>query len=375
LSQRNICFNLSEMCQMAYIGPDDTFLSVLPLHHTYECTCGFLCPLYRGSSIAYCEKLSLITKTMQEVHPTVILCVPLLMDTMYKRIWAGAEKKGVADKLRKAIKLNNALKKVGIDMSGKLFASVHENFGGKLRLLVSGGAAANPEVLKGLRDLGILAIQGYGLTECAPLAAVNRDIFFCDSSAGLATPHGAFDVFEPDQNGIGEIRYKGDNVMLGYYNAPELTAETIRDGWFYTGDSGFIDKDGFVHITGRKKNVIVTHNGKNIFPEEIEEYIARIPLVADSMVVGEEDGDDLVVKAIIYPNYEEAEKLISADPDTQEYKDALKKLFYERINEINLTLPPYKRIRRIFIRKNEFDRTTTKKIKRFSEENKHGEEL
>ena len=379
LSQRNICTNIMEMNKMALITEEDTFLSVLPLHHTYECTCGFLVPLYKGSCIAYCEKLSLVAKNLCECQATVILCVPLLVDTMYKKIWINAEKKGLADKLRTAIKINNVTKKFGADLSKKLFATIHDSFGGKLRLIVCGGAAASPDVLKGLRDLGILTFQGYGLTECAPLAAVNRDVCFKDDSAGLATPNGQLAISEPDANGIGEIIYKGDNVMLGYYNAPDLTDEVIRDGWFYTGDLGYISKEGFLHITGRKKNVIVTENGKNIFPEEIEEYLGRISCIKESMVIGDVDGSGCVcVKAIVYPDYD----LLNADlaasgitPDSEGYADAVKARITELVNEINVNIPLYKRVRKVSVRRDEFVKTTTKKIRRFDEANKNGEEL
>lgn len=188
LSQKNITFNLTEMCQLVYIGPEDTFLSVLPLHHAYECTCGFLCQIYRGSTIAYCEGLRYITKNMKEVRPTMILCVPLLIETLYHRIWANIRKNGMEKMVKKALAASNAARKVGIDLRKKLFAEIHETFGGRLRMLISGGAAVDPEIMKGLRDFGILALQGYGLTECAPLAALNRDTFYCDSTAGMSTP-------------------------------------------------------------------------------------------------------------------------------------------------------------------------------------------
>ncbi len=376
LSHHNIAFNIMEMCSMFFIDHTDIFLSVLPLHHTYECTCGFLCILYRGSTVAFCERLSLVTRNLAEVRATKMTCVPLLIETFYKKIWQGAEKSGKAPALRKAIKLNNALKKVGIDLSKKLFKDIHDTFGGRLDALVSGGASVNPEALKGLRDLGFRTVQGYGLTECAPLAALNRDVWFKDDSAGLETPNGHLDIYEPDENGIGEIRYRGENVMLGYYQNPELTAEVIRDGWFYTGDLGYLDEDRFLHITGRKKNVIVTPNGKNIFPEEIEVYIGRSKYVAESMVVGFDDQNgDTLVKAIIYPNYElvnEKLKETGVTPDSEGYIDALKSVFADEINEINLSLPTFKRIRKFVIRRKEFEKTTSKKIKRFADGNLNG---
>lgn len=376
LSHHNLVYDLTEMCKMINIQPEDTFLSVLPLHHTYECTCGFLCVLYRGAKVAYCEKISYITRDLEESGASVMLVVPLLLETMYKKIWRGAEKSGKATTLRRAIQLNNVMKKVGVDLSHKLFAEIHKTFGGHLRLFVSGGAAVDPKVLSGLRDLGFLAVQGYGLTECAPLAAVNRDTFYLDKSAGLATPNSQLAIENPDENGIGEIKYKGENIMLGYYNMPELTAEVIRDGWFYTGDLGYIDADGFLVITGRKKNVIVTTNGKNIFPEELEYYLGRSELILDSMVVGEvSETGETVIKAVIYPDYAlvnaavEAKGISTSDINASDYRGAVRSMFAALINELNLTLPTYKRIRKFVVRREEFEKTTTKKIKRFAKTN------
>lgn len=376
LSHKNIAFDLTEMNQMIMIHPEDTFLSVLPLHHTYECTCGFLCVLYRGGKIAYCEKLSMITQNLAETKASVILVVPLMLETMYKKIWRNAEKSGRDKTLRRAIKLNNAMKKVGIDMSKKLFAEIHNTFGGHLRLIISGGAAVDPKVLAGMSDLGFLTIQGYGLTECAPIAAVNRDTFHRDTAAGLETPNAQLAIENPDENGIGEIKYKGTNVMLGYYNMPELTAEVIRDGWFYTGDLGYIDKDGFLIITGRKKNVIVTTNGKNIFPEEIEVHLERNDKILDAIVVGEDsNAGETLIKAIIYPDYSlvndevKASGISTDDISSPEYRDAVRAMFASIVNEINLNLPSYKRIRKFIVRRNEFEKTTTKKVKRYEQTN------
>ena len=250
LSHHNICFNLSEMCQMLYIGPKDIFLSVLPLHHAYECTCGFLCQVYRGSTVAFSEGLRYITRNMQEVHPTIINCVPLLVETMYSKIQANIRKNGLEGKVRAMIKATNAIPGERARMMAKksIFRAIHKNFGGKLRIMASGGASVDPEILHGLRDLGLLAIQGYGLTECSPIAAVNRDTYYRDSSAGLAMPNVLLDIYDVQDDGTGEIRVRGDNVMLGYYGMPELTAEVKRDGWFYTGDLGYLDADGFLHI-------------------------------------------------------------------------------------------------------------------------------
>ena len=362
LSHHNISFNLTEMCQMIYIGPEDTFLSVLPLHHAYECTCGFLCQIYRGSTIAYCEGLRYIMKNMKEVHPTMILCVPLLIETMYHKIWANIRKNGMEKMVKKALAASNASRKIGIDLRKKLFSEIHETFGGKLRMMIAGGAAVDPDILKGLRDFGILAVQGYGLTECAPLAAVNRDKFYCDSSAGLATPNATLEIVDAAEDGTGDIRFKGDNIMLGYYKAPELTAEVIVDGWLYTGDLGFIDKDGFLHITGRRKNVIVTANGKNIFPEELETYLSRNPYVLESVVVGvpDETGRDYDIVAMILPD---RERLDEENPDGYS-EELVREKLTEAVKQANSMVQQYKRIKKFLVRSEEFPKNTSKKIKR-----------
>ena len=364
LSHHNICFNLSEMCQMLYIGPKDTFLSVLPLHHAYECTCGFLCQVYRGSTVAFSEGLRYITRNMQEVHTTIINCVPLLVETMYSKIWSSIRKNGLEKKVAAMVKLTNAIPGTKARMAAKkkIFKAVHQNFGGKLRLLISGGAAVDPKVLEGLHDLGIAAVQGYGLTECAPLAALNRDTYFNDSAAGLGTPNTLLDIYDVQDDGTGEIRFKGDNLMLGYYGQPELTAEVIRDGWFYTGDLGYLDANGFLHITGRKKNVIVTSNGKNIFPEELETYLCRTPFVAESVVVGfiNPKKKDYDIVAIIYPDKARMDETYGE----KWTRDQLDAELRRAVAEVNGIVQSYKRIECYVIRDTEFPKNASRKIKR-----------
>ncbi len=362
LSHRNICWDLMDMCAMLYIGPEDTFLSVLPLHHTYECTCGFLCQVYRGSTIAYCEGLRHILKNLKEAKVTVMNCVPLILESMHRRIWDQAAKDpALLKKLKTGIKLSNALRLVGVDLRRKLFARVHENFGGHLRMLISGGAAIDPIVVKGLQDLGIHCVQGYGLTECSPIIALNRNCDFKNDAAGLPIPHAEVKIFEADGTGVGEIIARGPNIMLGYYENEEATNACLIDGWFHTGDLGFIDKDGFVHITGRKKNVIVTKNGKNIYPEEIEYLLGRSPLIQESMVYGRPADDDgeLEVAAEIFPNMEKmAEHLGEEKPSDDKIYAAVD----EVVRAVNKELALYKYIRYFTVRDEEFVKTTTKKI-------------
>ncbi len=364
LNHRNIAENLMGMCSMVYIDSSDVFLSVLPIHHTYECTCGFLCQIYRGTTVAYSEGLRYITKNLAECKATMMLGVPLLLETMYNRVWKQAEKSGRAKKLRMGIKISRALLKVGIDKRRELFKDIHAALGGNLRMLIAGAAAIDPVVAEGLRDFGIEAIQGYGLTECAPIAALNRDCNYRDAAAGLPLPGVDIKIDSPDENGIGEIVIRGQNVMMGYYNNPEATAEVLKDGWFYSGDYGYIDKDGFVYITGRKKNVIVTKNGKNIFPEEIEAYLNRAPIVAESMVYGIDlpDGDAQIAVQVL-PDFEEAKNILGENYT----KEQLQKKVEEAVSEVNNSLQGYKRVSKVIVREEDFEKTTTKKIKRHVE--------
>lgn len=365
LSHKNICTNLMEMCKMIYIGEKDVFLSVLPIHHAYECTCGFLCQIYRGSTIAYCEGLRHIVKNLKEAKVTVMLGVPLIFEAMYKKVWKQAEKSGMDNKLRIAIKASHLLKSVGIDISKKIFKNIHNALGGHLRLFISGAAGIDPMIAKGFRDIGFSLVQGYGLTECSPIVAVNRDCCYKDDAAGLPLAEMEVKIDNPNEEGIGEIICKGNNVMLGYFQNEDDTAKVIRDGWFHTGDLGFIDQEGFVHITGRQKNVIVTKNGKNIFPEEVETYLNRSDYVAESLVWGkyDEESGETYVNGQILPNFEAIEEELGKDYIEQQ----VRALIEEEVKKVNHKMPLYKRMTDFTIRKEEFAKTTTKKIKRYLE--------
>lgn len=364
LSHHNLCFDIYEARQMLYCDEKDVCLSVLPLHHVYECTVGFLAQLWSGSSVAFSEGVRYISRNMQEVHPTIVLCVPLLLETLYHKLWLNIRKNGLEGKVRAMIKATNAIPGERARMLAKksVFRAIHKNFGGRLRIMASGGASIDPEILRGLRDLGLLAIQGYGLTECSPIAAVNRDTYYRDSSAGLAMPNVLLDIYDVQDDGTGEIRLRGDNVMLGYYNMPELTEEVKRDGWFYTGDLGYLDADGFLHITGRKKNVIVTANGKNVFPEELETYLCRNPFVAEAVVVGvmNEKKKDLDVVALIYPSRAHFEEIYGKTYTDEQVNAELTRA----VDAVNATVQSYKRMVRFVVVAEEFPKNTSRKIKR-----------
>jgi len=368
LSHRNISSNLMAMCSMLYISDKDIFLSILPIHHTYECTCGFLCQIYRGSTIAYCEGLRHILKNLQESKATVMNGVPLIFEAMYKRIWEQASKKpGMSKKLKTAVKISNLLRKFGINITRKVFAPIHENFGGHMRMFISGAAGIDPLVAKGFRDFGIHFVQGYGLTECSPIVTLNRSMDFKDDAAGLPLPNLEVIIDNPNSEGVGEIIVKGPSVMLGYYEDTLATEQAFEGGWFHTGDMGYMDNDGFIHITGRKKNVIVTKNGKNIYPEEIETLLNRSSYIKESLVYGKDDEvfGDVVVSAVIVPDLE---KMQQDFPDKEMTQKEVYDLIQKEVKSVNKDLVIYKYIKDFKLREDEFAKTTTKKIKRYMEE-------
>lgn len=368
LSHANICMDLMAVCQTVYAGSKDLSLSILPIHHTYECTVGFLAMIYRGATIAFNEGLKQILKNFKEARPTFLITVPLILESIYKKIWEQAgKKKGMKTILRIAMFAGGAVYNIfGIDIRRKLFHAIHETFGGRLRLIMTGAAAISPEVSKGFRSFGISVLQGYGLTECSPLVTGNRDAAFRDDSVGLPIPGVEVRIDNPDENGIGEIVAKGGNVMLGYFKNEKATESCLKDGWFHTGDLGRVDRNGFYYITGRLKNVIVTKNGKNIFPEEVEAYINKSPFVLESMVTGDFDSEsgETHVNANIFPNIDVIKERLKL-PNIN--KEELMRIFNEVVRNVNRDMPLYKRIRTFTIRDVEFAKTTTKKIKRYAE--------
>lgn len=370
LSHKNICSNVMSICSTVYVGPEDSSLSILPLHHTYECTIGFLCMIYRGSSIAFNEGLRHIAKNLKEVKPTIMISVPLLLENVYKKIWDTAGKKFCGKAmLRAIIFIGQFLKTVlRIDIRHRIFKSIHESLGGRLRLIITGAAAINPKVSKGFRTMGIKVLQGYGLTECSPLVIGNRDAAFLDNSIGLPIPGVEVIIDNPNEKGIGEIIVKGDNVMIGYFEDEKATRDVIKDGWFYTGDLGKKDKSGYYYITGRSKNVIVTKNGKNIYPEELEDNINSNPLVQESLVWGKFDkiSGETLVYANIIPNFEAIKEKLKV---IQISKEDITKVLNDVVKNVNKNLPLYKHIKNFSIRDNEFIKTTTQKIKRHLEQN------
>ena len=369
LSHTNICSDLMSAPTMLYVDPTDIFFSVLPIHHTYECTCGFLMPLYKGASIGYCEGLKYIQKNLQEIRPTFFLGVPLIFESLYKTIWKNIRKQGKEKTVKKVLKLNKTTSKFGLNLNKILLKDILNVFGGRMQMMIAGGAAIDPEILQFFRDLGIMALQGYGLTECAPMAALNPDDNPRNDSIGHILPGDEAMIADKNEEGIDEICLKGPNVMMGYYHMPEETKKVLVDGWFHTGDLGYMD-GSYLYITGRKKNVIITRNGKNVFPEELEYYLGKVSLVAESMVwaAKDKDGQDDMIVATIRPDMEEVEAALGKEAAQDAAK--VEQLLWNEVDQINKNLPLFKKIRKITVRKEEFEKTTGKKIKRFVSENK-----
>ena len=359
---KGVMLSLRNMTSMVYYGLQmitvfTVGLSVLPYHHTYEAICDILPSLHKHCTICVNENLRAVSENLKLYKPDYIMLVPVFVEFFYNAIWKKAEKAGKAAALRNLIKTSNALRRAGIDMRRKLFANIHEGFGGNIKMVVTGGAPIREELGEFFDSVGINLMNGYGITECSPMLAVNRNEYSDYRTVGLPVPCTEVRIEDPDEAGDGEVVARGDTVMLGYYKNPKATAEVMRGGWFHTGDIGHFNSDGRLVITGRKKNLIVLKNGKNVYPEEIEEYLLSSPLIAEVVVYGERDGSgqETGLLAEIYP-----------DPDRT--KDMTDKEKEEAIRaDVKKIIEPhasYKHINSIVLRDREFDKTTSKKIKR-----------
>jgi long-chain acyl-CoA synthetase len=367
LSQYNLAANLVAMVSMMMIHPQDRFLSVLPIHHTYECTCGFLCPLYSGASTHYARSLKTVVDDLQQVKATMLLGVPLLFDKMFKRIYHAIKEKRITSLIvPPLIKLTDVAARFGWKSAKKIvFSEIHEKFGGHIRAFIAGGAAPDPMVAKGLRDLGFTFVQGYGLTETSPILTLNQLDNFKDESAGLPLPGVELRIDSTKEEAVGEVLAKGANVMIGFYKNERATKEAFENGWFKTGDLGFIDSDGFLHICGRKKNVIISRSGKNVFPEEIEDILQRSPFVQECLVYGEDDPKlDEIISAQIVVDAEAFIEL-SESRGVQITPELINEILSEEVKKANAELSGFKQIKKFTIREQEFEKTTTQKIKRY----------
>lgn len=364
LSQANICANISNIACWVKLYPTDVLLSFLPIHHTFECTITFLYGFYSGSQVAFCDGLKHIQQNLKEYKVSVFVAVPLVLETMYKKIQKAIEEQGKTGLINKMTKISNTLLKAKIDIRKIVFKQILDNFGGHLRVVLYGAAPMNKATIIGYNNLGISLVQGYGLTETSPVIAAEDDKYRRLGSIGKAFPSVDVKIFEPNEEGIGELIAKAPSVMLGYYNNEEATKEAIDEqGWFHTGDLARIDKDGYIFITGRKKYVIVLQNGKNIFPEELEALVNKIEGVKESFVYGRPDGtgDYKICAKIVY------DKEIVKEVYNVENIDDIKETIWQEVKKMNKSMPAYKYIRDIIVTDQELIKTTTQKIKRHEE--------
>ncbi|MEA4853213.1 MAG: AMP-binding protein [Christensenella sp.] len=357
LTQHNILRASEGALRLLDIG--EVCMSVLPVHHSYESTHGITMMIEHGTTICISDSLRNFLPNLQLFKPDMIFLVPLFVEMMYRKIWANARANGQEDALRALIEKSNAELDRGIDNRAKYFKNIHNAFGGKLNLIICGGAPLASYLSRAFREMGILLLQGYGITECSPLVAVNRNRYYKDGSIGLPIACCDVEIREKDENGEGEIWVRGENVMLGYYKNEEGTREVMDGEWFNTGDIGHVDQDGFLFITGRKKNLIVLTNGKNVYPEEIEDYLLRIPYIKE-----------VVVFAPVVEGLKEvelhAELFLNEDYTAEHSADEISRRLEKDIAAVNKTLPTYKQVQHWDIRDKEFEKTTKKSIKRFT---------
>ena len=364
LSQKNIASNIYAMQCVEDIRCTDTNIAFLPFHHIFGSTC-MMVMLAQGVKTVFPDGLRYIKQNLNEYKVSLFVGVPVLIEAIYKTIMKEIDKQGKTKLIKVATKVSNFLMKFGIDVRRKLFKQVLSALGGELRLMISGGAEADPQISKGFINLGIEVVQGYGLTETAPVIAAENVKAVRNGSVGVPMLNDTIEIENPDENGIGEIKVKGPNVMLGYYEMPEETAAVLKDGWFFTGDLGYLDKDGFLFITGRNKNMIVLKNGKKVFPEELETLISRIELVEESMVFGmpdEKDKNDVMLSVKIVYNQEVVKEKYEGKTEKELYD-----IIWNEIKELNKTFPRYKHIQKMILTSEELIKTSTKKVKRQEE--------
>ena len=364
LSQRNIASNIYAMMQVEDIRPTDTNIAFLPFHHIFGSTC-ILVMLSVGVKNVFPDGLKYIKQNLAEYEVTLFVGVPVLVEAMHKAVMKEIEKQGKAKLINIATKVSDILLKCKIDIRRKLFKQVIDGLGGKLRMIIEGGAAADPTISKSFNSLGILVVQGYGLTETAPVIAAENPNELRLGSVGKAMCNDILEIANKDQNGIGEIRVKGPNVMLGYYEMPEETNNVLKDGYFYTGDLGYIDKDGYLFITGRSKNMIVLKNGKKVFPEELEMLVNRLDLVEESMVYGmpdDEDKNDVKLSVKVVYNEDTVKEKLGEKTEEEVYN-----IIWDEIKELNKTFPNYKHIKSVILSTEELIKNSSKKVKRFEE--------
>ena len=364
LSQNNIASNVYSMLLVEDLKPTDSNLAFLPYHHIFGSTC-MLVMIAAGIKTAFPDGLRYVAQNLKEYKVSVFVGVPLLIEAIYKNVEKEIEKKGKTKLINTAKRVSNVLRKCHIDIRRKLFKQVIDALGGHMRFVISGGAPLDKRVAQGFTELGIEVAQGYGLTETAPVIAAENYKKKRYGSVGVPLENVEVEIVNQDVNGIGEVRAKGPNVMLGYYENEEATKAVLKDGWFYTGDLGYFDKDGYLFLTGRQKDMIVLKNGKKVFPEELEVLVNRIDVVEECIVFGlpnEQDENDITLSVKVVYNKE-----IVNEKYSNSSEEDLRKLIWEQIKEINKTFPPYKYIKNMILTDEELIKTTTKKVKRNEE--------
>ena len=363
LSQKNICANLSDFASWVKLYPTDILLSFLPIHHTFECTVTFLYGFYSGCTIAFCDGLKYIQKNLAEYKVSVFVAVPLVLETMYKKVQKAIHDQGKEKLIQVMIKISNTLLKLGIDLRKRIFKQILDNLGGHIRLVLYGAAPMNKETIIGFNQFGIELVQGYGLTETSPVIAAETDKEKKPGAVGIALPSLNVKIEHPGENGEGEILVKGPSVMIGYYHNDEENRKAFIDGWFRTGDFGYITEDGFLYVTGRKKDIIVLQNGKNVYPQEIEFLINQLPYVTESMVYqrGKDKTDTMLCAKIVYDKDVIRETL--GEKTEKEYQECI----WDKVKDINQQLPVFKHIKKISITTEPLIKTTTQKVKRYEE--------
>lgn len=364
LSMRNLVAAADASCKGVPYDSKTRLVSVLPQHHTYEMTCSHLAVINLGASEYINDSLKYTMRNFQNYKPTALVLVPLFVETVYKKIWDNIRKKGMEKKVRGLMKFSDTLLKMRIDLRGVFFKEIQAALGGEVKSMICGGAPISPQILKDFYSFGIVIFEGYGITECAPLVAVNPNGAARFGSAGKPVHDEKVRIDKDPAEDFGEIVVKGPNVMLGYYKDEAATKAAFthdmknfdNNGWFRTGDIGYIDNDGYIFITGRKKNVIILSNGKNVFPEELEEHLSHDPRIAESVIIGREQNGETIITALVHPDYEKFEGK-SDDEIAAEIKEA--------VNDVNRTLPSFKHMTAVEVMKDEFEKTTSKKIKRY----------
>ena len=365
LSQKNICVNIEDMATFSKMYDNDVILSVLPLHHTFECTISFLYGFYSGVCLAFCDGLKYYAQNLKEYEITIIVAVPVLLETIYKKIKKGIEESGQKAKFEKGVKISKLLMKLHIDARKKIFKAVRQNLGEHIRIVYYGAAQMEKETIEGYYNIGIDSVQGYGLTETSPILTAETDKYHKSGTVGICFPALEMKIIDKNEEGHGEICAKGASIMLGYYENEEQTKKAMdEDGWFKTGDFGYFDEDGFLHLTGRKNDIIVLKNGKNVYPDEIEGMINKISYISESLVFARNQSktDTLLEAKIVY----DEKDLQKEYPDINLHDlSKIEATVMEDIkSKVNMNLAAYKHVKKVIITTEPMEKTTTSKIKR-----------